>query len=69
MVVDKHQEYYYNRIMNKKKYIGKKIHIVSIMNNIDVYGVVTSVDSLERFHGTWGDYVPDTNHDYITLEE
>ena len=55
--------------MNKKKYIGKKIHIVSIINNIDVYGVVTGVDSLGRFHGTWGDYVPDTNHDYITLEE
>jgi len=54
--------------MNKKKYIGKKIHIVSIINNVDVFGVVTSIDENNRFHGTWGDYIPDANHDSITLE-
>ena len=52
-----------------KNYIGKKIHIVSIINNIDVYGRITSIDEQGRFHGTWGDYVPDKNNDHITLED
>ena len=52
----------------KKNYIGKKIHIVSIINNVDVYGIITSIDEQGRLHGTWGDYVPDYRSDSITLE-
>ena len=54
--------------MNKKKYIGKRIHIVSIVNNVDVYGVITSIDDQGRFYGTWGDYVPNPNTDHISFE-
>ena len=55
--------------MHRNKYIGKKIHIVSIINNVDVYGCIASVDEKGRFHGTWGDYVPNSKTDNITLED
>lgn len=55
--------------MKKKKYIGKLIRIISIANNIDVSGMVTSIDDNGNLHGTWGDYVPNFKNDYVILED
>ena len=55
--------------MRKKSYIGRRVRIISITNNLDVIGMVTSIDDQGRLHGTWGDYVPSFKEDYILLEE
>jgi len=52
--------------MKKKSLLNKRIHIVSIVNNIDVWGVVTHIDDKNRLYGTWGDYVVDLKHDHIS---
>jgi hypothetical protein len=54
--------------MKKKSLIGKRVHIVSIINNVDYYGVVTNVDEQGRVSGTWGNYVADSRFDHISLE-
>ena len=54
--------------MKKKSLLNKRIHIVSIANNVDVYGVVTYVDEQNRLHGTWGDYVVDLRYDHVSLD-
>ena len=53
----------------KKRFLKKKVHIISISNNIDVWGYVTSVDTCGRFKGTWGDYVANFYQDYISLND
>lgn len=54
--------------MKKKSLLNKRVHIVSIINNVDVYGVVTQIDEEGKIHGTWGTYVPDTRFDHISLD-
>lgn len=53
----------------KKMYLNKKVHIISMHNNIDVWGIVTGVDNQGYIHGTWGDYVPDLPNDYVSFED
>ena len=54
--------------MKKKSLLKKRVHIVSIVNNVDVYGVVTNIDEQGRLYGTWGDYVADGRFDHISLD-
>lgn len=56
-----------SNVMNKKL-LNKKVHVVSICNNIDVWGIVTSIDNY-KVYGTWGDYVADLRNDYISMED